>query len=52
MSLEDIARMTGLTKQGVQKIEQRALRKLRKALEKKGITVDDIYEEPINRKVW
>ncbi len=39
---EEIAQELGITRSAVRKIEQRALRKVRKALKEKGIELDDL----------
>lgn len=39
---EEIAEELGMTRSGVRKIEQRALRKLKRALDKRGMSLDDI----------
>jgi DNA-directed RNA polymerase sigma subunit (sigma70/sigma32) len=39
---EEIAEDMGMTRSGVRKLEQRALRKVKKALDKRGMTLDDI----------
>ena len=39
---DEIAKELGVTRSAVHKIEQRALRKLRKALKEKGIELDDL----------
>ena len=38
---EEIAKELGVTRSAARKIEQRALRKLRKALKEKGLTLGD-----------
>ena len=51
-SYEEIAQEMGLTKSAVRKIEHRALRKLRKALEERGMTFSDLLpsEEQFTRE--
>jgi DNA-directed RNA polymerase sigma subunit (sigma70/sigma32) len=39
---DEIATELGMTRSGVRKLEQRALRKVKKALDKRGMTLDDI----------
>jgi DNA-directed RNA polymerase sigma subunit (sigma70/sigma32) len=39
---EEIAEEMGMTRSGVRKLEQRALRKLHKALHDKGMSFDDL----------
>jgi DNA-directed RNA polymerase sigma subunit (sigma70/sigma32) len=39
---EEIAKEMDMTPSGVRKLEQRALRKVRKELSKRGMTLDDI----------
>ena len=46
MTYADIGQELGLTPSAVRKIEQKALRKLRKGLEARGYTVDDIPPAP------
>jgi predicted transcriptional regulator len=43
---EEIAQELGMTRSGVRKLEQRALRKLRRGLEDRGYTLEDILPEP------
>ena len=44
-SLDEVARMMGLTRQRVQQIEERALKKVRAAFEKMGVnSPDDVFE--------
>lgn len=57
MTYEEIAVEMGLTKSAVRKIEQRALRKLRKALESKGMVLSDLtptdtHNEPEDVGRW
>lgn len=54
---EEIALELGLTKSSVRKIEQRALRKLRKALESRGMVLSDLiptdtHNEPEDVGQW
>lgn len=57
MTYEEIALEMGLTKSSVRRIEQRALRKLRKALESKGMVLSDLiptdtHNEPEDVGRW
>lgn len=45
MTLQEVADEMGISRQMVHKIEQRALAKCRKALEKKGLTLRDIMSD-------
>jgi predicted transcriptional regulator len=42
---EEIAEELGITRSAVRKIEQRAMRKVRKALKRKGMTLDDLIPD-------
>ena len=44
---ESIAKELGMTRSGVRKIEQRALKKASAILEKHGYTLEDLFSEPI-----
>jgi DNA-directed RNA polymerase sigma subunit (sigma70/sigma32) len=39
---EEIAEEMGMTRSGVRKLEQRALRKVRRELDKRGMSFDDL----------
>jgi hypothetical protein len=45
-SLKEVAATLGISVEAARKIEIRALRKLRCALEAKGLTADDLMPEP------
>jgi len=44
---ESIAKELGMTRSGVRKIEQRALKKASAILEKHGYTLEDLFSEPV-----
>lgn len=41
-----VAEMLGITREEVAEIEQRALRKLREAMEEEGLTLEDFLPDP------
>jgi DNA-directed RNA polymerase sigma subunit (sigma70/sigma32) len=54
---EEIAEEMGMTRSGVRKLEQRALRKVRRELDKRGMSFDDLlpthtHYEPEEASTW
>jgi len=52
MSQDEVAAELGLTRQAVSAIEARALRKMRKALRRVGITVQDVRDIVTPAGMW
>ncbi|WP_412852371.1 sigma factor-like helix-turn-helix DNA-binding protein [Ectothiorhodospira shaposhnikovii] len=46
VTLDDVARELGISRECARQIEVRALRKLRRALERRGVSADDLLPTP------